>query len=154
MFPVLYRNIFPVIAYIYINYVSVAATTLIGKFFRYAPVGRCGPSVLHFWPYPALCAHNILCTIGERGDSVYSRYEAELDAIKRGYAHWRRVAGGSQRRIARACGVSRATVARWDDVATPYLPDVCQLVAMAKEMRWSPEEAMMWIVHDGLGSRA
>ena len=65
MFPVLYRNIFPVIAYIYINYVSVAATTLIGKFFRYAPVGRCGPSVLHFWPYPALCAHNILWTRGE-----------------------------------------------------------------------------------------
>lgn len=63
----------------------------------------------------------------EAAETMQAGYRVGLSAALR---RWRREVGLSQRQVAHVCGVSRATVARWEDGAWPCLPDVAQMATL------------------------
>ena len=66
------------------------------------------------------------------------------------WRYFRRViTGWSVRKIANLLGVSRGKVARWDSSKSDELPDIADIVALAKAMRLDPVELFGWIIKAG-----
>lgn len=72
------------------------------------------------------------------------------ELIKGRWRYWRRMQEISQARVARLCGVSRSTVARWDDPSSKQLPDVAQLVTVCEALRIKPDMALLFLMGGGL----
>lgn len=51
----------------------------------------------------------------------------------------------SQADAARLCGVSRSTVARWEDAESRMLPDIGSILAICEARRYDPAKVMAWI---------
>lgn len=51
----------------------------------------------------------------------------------------------SQARLARLCGVSRGTVARWESSNSGMLPDVGSILILCDVMRYDPKAVIGWI---------
>ena len=73
--------------------------------------------------------------------------------VKGRWRYWRRMQEISQARVARLCGVSRSTVARWDDPSSKQLPDVAQLVIVCEALRIKPDMALLFLMGGGLNGR-
>lgn len=72
--------------------------------------------------------------------------QAARDLIKGRWRYWRRLQELSQARVARICGVSRSTVARWDDPSCGRLPDVAQVTLIANAIRVKPDAALLYMI--------
>lgn len=58
----------------------------------------------------------------------------------------RKLFGKSKDRIAYLLGVSRGKVERWESTSSDRLPDIGDIVALAKAMRIKPEDLFAWIM--------
>ena len=74
--------------------------------------------------------------------------------IKGRWRYWRKMQEISQARVARLCGVSRATVARWDDPKCRLLPDVSQLVTICEALRIKADMALLFLMGGGLNGKS
>ncbi len=65
--------------------------------------------------------------------------------IKSRLKHFRKLADVSQRNVATICGVSRNTVAAWEDEYSNSFPTVEQFAVLADALRMEPTDAYDWI---------
>lgn len=58
----------------------------------------------------------------------------------------RRILGHGTRKIAELLGCSRGTVERWESSESDELPDLGDILALAKAMKIDPQELFAWIL--------
>lgn len=58
----------------------------------------------------------------------------------------RRILGRSVANVARLLGVSRGKVQRWESSGSDQLPDIGDIVALAKALRIDPVDLFAWIM--------
>lgn len=76
-------------------------------------------------------------------------YDRHAQAAAEGLRSWRRAAQMTQVQLAEACGVSRATVLRWEDPASDLGPSPVHLMRLCESTGAIPEVLYRTITKEG-----
>lgn len=90
---------------------------------------------------------SVIRMVTRKGRRVLSEYKRRyILKVKAGWRHVRRdVLGISKARAAQMCGVSRGTVARWEDSKTNSVPSVVDLATFADRAGYERVNVFGWV---------